>query len=37
MNNIAKYSVIKYNSELLEEDIKGIYEYLKQGVVVHLF
>lgn len=32
-----KYSIILYYEELLEEDIEYIYEYLKKGIVVHLF
>lgn len=32
-----KYSIVLYYEELLEEDIECIYDYLRRGVIVHLF
>lgn len=37
MYDIVKYSVLKYNTELLLEDIKYINDELRNGIVIHLF
>lgn len=33
----SKYSIIEYYEELLENDIEKLFDYIKNGVIVHLF
>lgn len=33
----SKYSIIEYYEELLENDIEKLFDYIKKGVIVHLF
>lgn len=32
-----KYSIIKFCSELLEDDIESLYNYIQNGIIIHLF
>ena len=36
MNELS-YSLILYFTELLEEDIESIKDYIKKGITIHLF
>ena len=33
----AKYSIIKYCDEIMEEDIEEVLYYLSNGIIIHLF